>query len=55
MTLAEMPFHVGNHHVFDFEFGGGVRRVNVPGCGCGLWYCQGTHVFDLSGLFGRYD
>src|SRR5438552_4131166 len=31
--FGEMPLHVGNHHVFDLEFGGRVCRVNVPGGG----------------------
>src|SRR5579859_3143001 len=38
----ELPFHIGNHHVLDFELGHGVYRINVPdgGLRCG----HGTHA-----------
>src|SRR6185437_9615349 len=30
---GKVSLHVGNHHVFHLELGGGVDRVEVPGCG----------------------
>src|SRR4029453_3505833 len=28
----ELPSHVGDHHVFDLEFGHGMYRVDIPSC-----------------------
>src|SRR6267154_2298500 len=34
-SVGKLALHVGDHHVLDLEFGNGVSRVNIPGCGCG--------------------
>jgi hypothetical protein len=32
-NFGELAFHIGDHHVLDFELGHGVSRVDVPGGG----------------------
>jgi MarR family transcriptional regulator, 2-MHQ and catechol-resistance regulon repressor len=43
-NFRKLAFYIRDHHVLDFELRHGVRRVDVPGGGCGLyWSCCVGH------------